>query len=137
MIGLILGLTGTVLAQDRGGDGGTACKDCEPEKPVIVKELDEYEKLLDGLWNDDKPGIVYQMAPGTMDIIGPGADGRLGKVGKVVTKKSNPDWPWGVVTEDWILYDPDVLLTSEIEADWCCVGSVESALTEYQAMPDA
>jgi hypothetical protein len=138
MIGLILGLTGTVLAQDRGDGGGTADpgKGGDEEKPVIVKDLAQYEALLKDLWNDDTPGIVYQLAPGSTQIYAPGRGG-LEKVGKVVTKKANPEWPWGVVTEDWILYNPEELLIGELDLEWCCAGNVDAVVAEYAALPDA
>ncbi|MEZ4236281.1 MAG: hypothetical protein R3F59_08995 [Myxococcota bacterium] len=131
-----------------GGLGGTTLEPSQPEDPgdggdkdeIVVRDPDVYEVLLDGLYDptDPDPVPVYQLSPGTTELYGPGKDGQYGPQGVVVTQVERPDWPWGLVLEDWIVYSPEATLRGDLELDFRGFGhTVDDTLDEYASLPDA
>jgi hypothetical protein len=134
MLGPIVCWMATASAQDEKDGGGE-------EPPIVVKDLDEYEKMVEGL-ETDLPEVneAWQWGPGTTEVRSPAGDdrGELGGVGHIVTRGTETAFPWGTVTEDWIVYLPEQVLLgddAEMQYDPGDHRDAQQVQDDYAALP--
>lgn len=102
---------------------------------------DEWDKAFVNDFGPELPDAVApQFAPNTTEIWSPKTKSGLPMMaGHIQTTTEFEDFPYGDVTESWIVYQPDFVLTREIEAHYVgpTPGGLPGLVTHYSQLPNA
>ncbi|MCB9686295.1 MAG: hypothetical protein H6735_14730 [Alphaproteobacteria bacterium] len=89
---------------------------------------DDWDKVILDQFGPVVDGVVYQFAPNTTEVWSPSNKSGLPSLaGHIHTATEYAEFPFGDVTESWIVFQPDATLTREMEAHY--VGATPGGLT--------